>query len=82
MTPIETLARVRDGWSRRSARAQRSDRRRAGRAARARFTRATDRCQHRQVDAADELADRSGGVYFQWLLTKFTTPEEIFGAVS
>jgi MoxR-like ATPase len=32
---------------------------------------------------ADELCRRiEGGVYFQWLLTKFTTPEEIFGAVS
>ncbi|MEA2624698.1 MAG: MoxR-like ATPase [Candidatus Binatota bacterium] len=32
---------------------------------------------------ADELCRRiEGAVYFQWLLTKFTTPEEIFGAVS
>src|SRR5207344_1960401 len=32
---------------------------------------------------ADELCRRiEGGVYFQWLLTKFTTPEELFGAVS
>src|SRR2546430_2266911 len=32
---------------------------------------------------ADELCRRiEGTVYFQWLLTKFTTPEEIFGAVS
>jgi MoxR-like ATPase len=32
---------------------------------------------------ADELCRRlDGACYFQWLLTKFTTPEEIFGAVS
>ena len=32
---------------------------------------------------ADELCRRiEGAGYFQWLLTKFTTPEEIFGAVS
>jgi len=32
---------------------------------------------------ADELCRRiDGAAYFQWLLTKFTTPEEIFGAVS
>src|SRR3954469_23269668 len=32
---------------------------------------------------ADELCRRlEGGTYFQWLLTKFTTPEELFGAVS
>ncbi len=32
---------------------------------------------------ADELCRRTeGAIYFQWLLTKFTTPEEIFGAVS
>jgi len=32
---------------------------------------------------AHEICGRiRGGVYFQWLLTKFTTPEEIFGAVS
>ncbi|MGH7932337.1 MAG: AAA family ATPase [Candidatus Binataceae bacterium] len=32
---------------------------------------------------ADELCRRvSGANYFQWLLTKFSTPEEIFGAVS
>jgi MoxR-like ATPase len=32
---------------------------------------------------ADELCRRfEGAQYFQWLLTKFTTPEEIFGAVS
>ncbi|MGD9762210.1 MAG: AAA family ATPase [Candidatus Binatia bacterium] len=32
---------------------------------------------------ADELCRRLlGGTYFQWLLTKFTTPEELFGAVS
>ena len=32
---------------------------------------------------ADELCRRiEGARYFQWLLTKFTTPEEIFGAVS
>jgi len=32
---------------------------------------------------ADELCRRlEGASYFQWLLTKFTTPEELFGAVS
>jgi MoxR-like ATPase len=32
---------------------------------------------------ADELCHRiTGATYFQWLLTKFTTPEELFGAVS
>ncbi len=32
---------------------------------------------------ADEICRRIDGArYFQWLLTKFTTPEEIFGAVS
>jgi MoxR-like ATPase len=32
---------------------------------------------------ADELCRRlEGAQYFQWLLTKFTTPEELFGAVS
>lgn len=32
---------------------------------------------------ADELCRRiRGATYFQWLLTKFTTPEELFGAVS
>ena len=32
---------------------------------------------------ADELCCRlEGATYFQWLLTKFTTPEELFGAVS
>lgn len=32
---------------------------------------------------ADELCRRIvGASYFQWLLTKFTTPEELFGAVS
>jgi MoxR-like ATPase len=32
---------------------------------------------------ADELCQRiEGASYFQWLLTKFSTPEEIFGAVS
>ena len=32
---------------------------------------------------ADELCRRlAGAEYFQWLLTKFTTPEELFGAVS
>src|SRR5262249_30409163 len=32
---------------------------------------------------ADELCRRLEGTgYFQWLLTKFTTPEELFGAVS
>ena len=32
---------------------------------------------------ADELCRRiEGAAYFRWLLTKFTTPEELFGAVS
>src|SRR3990172_4876324 len=32
---------------------------------------------------ADELCRRlDGSTYSQWLLTKFTTPEELFGAVS
>jgi MoxR-like ATPase len=32
---------------------------------------------------ANELCARlTGATYFQWLLTKFTTPEELFGAVS
>ena len=31
---------------------------------------------------ARELCRRLGGAYVEWLLTKFTTPEEIFGPVS
>src|SRR5262249_28103292 len=32
---------------------------------------------------AEEMCRRiEGANYFQWLLTRFTTPEEIFGAVS
>src|SRR5262245_35662087 len=32
---------------------------------------------------ADEVCRRlTGAQYFQWLLTRFTTPEELFGAVS
>ncbi|HLK09990.1 MAG TPA: AAA family ATPase [Candidatus Binatia bacterium] len=32
---------------------------------------------------ADEVCRRvAGATYFQWLLTRFTTPEELFGAVS
>ncbi len=32
---------------------------------------------------AEEVCRRiEGGTYFSWLLTKFTTPEEIFGAIS
>ncbi len=39
--------------------------------------------RHSEINACRRARRRiDGAAYFQWLLTKFTTPEEVFGAVS
>jgi len=83
MTPIETLARVRDELE--QSFAERSD------VIEGALIALLSRSHVLLVGPpgtaksmlADELCRRiEGAAYFQWLLTKFTTPEEVFGAVS
>ena len=82
-TALSKLARIREELNHDVPRTHRTDRRR-NRGDAVGESRADNRTAgDRQVDAGRRTCRRiEGANYFQWLLTKFSTPEEIFGAVS